>query len=329
MILAGDIGGTNTRLGYFDLEDRRPKSRLIEIFPSRKSNSLEEIVSQLIQKAPQKVEAACFGIAGPILDGVCTTPNLPWVVDSRKLAKLLGLDRVDLINDLEANAHGISVLRSEDLVELHAGKRDQRGNAGLISAGTGLGEAGLHCMGGEYQPFASEGGHVDFAPRNEIEIALLQYLLKKFEHVSYERVLSGPGLINIHRFLVDTGRGEEPAGLREQLAKENPGAVITKAALDRTDPLCEQAMDIFVSIYGAEAGNLALKVLATGGVFLGGGMAPRIVSRLQQPAFKEAFWSKGRMSRLLKDVPIHVIVNDKTALLGAARVAFFGVRIAR
>ena len=329
MILAGDIGGTNTRLGYFDLEANRPRNQFLEIFPSRKAQSLEEIVAQFIQKRPQPVDAACFGIAGPILDGVCTTPNLPWVVDSRKLAQLLRLERVDLINDLEANAHGISVLKAEDLVELHAGKPDIKGNAGLISAGTGLGEAGLHRIGGEYQPFASEGGHVDFAPRNEMEIALLQYLLKKFEHVSYERVLSGPGLINIHRFLVDTGRGPEPAWLKEQLAKENPGAVITKAALEKADPVCDQAMDIFVSIYGAEAGNLALKVLGTGGVFLGGGMAPRIVSRLQQPAFKEAFWSKGRMSKLLKDVPIQVIVNDKTALLGAARVAFFGVRISR
>jgi glucokinase len=329
MILAGDVGGTNTRLGLFDLEKNRPKLVTIEVFPSGQHQGLEQIVEQFLHRHSHEVTSACVGIAGPIKDGVCETPNLPWVADSRKLASLLHLDRVELINDLEANAHGISVLAPEDLVELYTGRPDPTGNAGLISAGTGLGEAGLHWVGDACQPFASEGGHVDFAPRNQLEIELLSYLLKVLGHVSYERVLSGPGLHNIYRFLVETGRGQEPPWLRDELHQKDPSAVISKVALERRAPVCEQALDMFVSIYGAEAGNLALKVLATGGIFIGGGIAPKILPKLKEPAFLEAFRAKGRMTDLLKDVPVHVIVNDKTALLGAARVAFFGIRMGR
>lgn len=329
MILAGDVGGTNTRLGLFELERNRPKLVTIQIFPSRKHQRLEDIVEEFLKQNSLPITAACIGIAGPIKEGICETPNLPWIADSKKLGEVLGLHRVELINDLEANAHGISVLTKDDLVLLNPGKLDPNGNAGLISAGTGLGEAGLHWVGEYYQPFASEGGHVDFAPRNEIEIELLAYLIKKLGHVSYERVLSGPGLLNIYRFLVETGRGEEPAWLRDEMQKHDPGAVITKMALEHRAPICELAQNIFVSIYGAEAGNLALKVLATGGIFIGGGIGPKILQSLKEPMFLEAFWSKGRMTSLLKAVPVQVIVNDKTALLGAARVAFFGIRMSR
>jgi glucokinase len=329
MILAGDVGGTNTRLGLFELERNRPKQVTIQIFPSGDYTSLQDIVEEFLKKNALPITGACIGIAGPIKDGVCETPNLPWIANSRNLGDLLGLHRVELINDLEANAHGISVLSKDDMVMLHPGNPEEDGNAGLISAGTGLGEAGLHWMGEYYQPFASEGGHVDFAPRNEVEIALLSYLLKVFGHVSYERVLSGPGLLNIYRFLLETGRADEPDWLRDEMQKKSPGAVISKVALEKRARICEMAHDIFVSIYGAEAGNLALKVLATGGIFIGGGIAPKILPCLKEPAFLEAFWSKGRMTALLKSCPVHVIVNDKTALLGAARVAFFGVRMTR
>lgn len=327
MILAGDVGGTNTRLGLFQLERNRPKQVTIQIYRSRQYSSLEEIVEQFIKDNPHPITAACIGIAGPIEAGVCQTPNLPWIADSRNVAEVLGLHQVELINDLEANAHGISTLSKNDLVVLHAGKRNASGNAGLISAGTGLGEAGLHWVGNYYQPFASEGGHVDFAPRNKIEIELLDYLLKIYGHVSFERVLSGPGLENIYKFLVETGRCKEPKWLRDEFRGQNPGAVISKMALERRSPICERAHDIFVSVYGAEAGNLALKLLATGGIFLGGGIAPKILPKLKERAFLEAFWSKGRMSVLLKSIPVRVITNDKTALLGAARVAFFGIRM--
>jgi glucokinase len=327
MILAGDVGGTNTRLGLFQLERNRPKQVTIQMFRSREHTSLEEIVEKFIETNPHPITAACIGIAGPIKDGICQTPNLPWIAKSRNVAEVLGLHQVELINDLEANAHGISTLSKNDLVVLHSGKAGSSGNAGLISAGTGLGEAGLHWVGNYYQPFASEGGHVDFAPRNKMELELLTYLLKVYGHVSYERVLSGPGLENIYRFLVDTGRFKEPKWLRDEMRKHDPSALISKLALECRSAICERAQEIFVSIYGAEAGNLALKLLATGGIFLGGGIAPKILPKLKEPRFLQAFWSKGRMSDLLKTVPVRVITNDKTALLGAARVAFFGIRM--
>jgi glucokinase len=195
------------------------------------------------------------------------------------------------------------------------------GSPGLFSAGTGLGEAGLLAEGDGYLPYPSEGGHSDFAPRDETEIALLQYLLKRFDHVSFERVLSGPGLHNIYQFLRDTGRGQEPPWLTQEISKRDPSAVISAEAMKGSSELCVRALDLFVSIYGAEAGNLALKGMATGGVFLGGGIAPKILTKLRQPAFLEAFTAKGRISKVLEAMPVRVILNDKTALLGAGRLA--------
>jgi glucokinase len=258
------------------------------------------------------------------------TTNLPWVVDSRQVATELGLDQVSLINDLYANAHGIALLGESDFVVLNAGLPHPAGNRALISAGTGLGEAGLFFDAkGGYHPFPSEGGHTDFAPRNDLEMELLRYLLGRFEHVSYERLLSGPGLHNIYEFLRDTGRGEEPAWLAEQIAAGDPSAAISKSALEGTSEICVQALDIFVSLYGAEAGNLALKMLATGGVYVGGGIAPRIIRKLSSTAFMKSFAGKGRLSNLLKEIPVRVITNDKTALLGAGRVAALAFADAR
>jgi glucokinase len=269
----------------------------------------------------EKVDAACFGLPGAVLNGQVSTPNLPWVVDAGHLAGEVGLGRVELINDLFANAHGIALLQDSDFVVLNPGTPSAAGSRALISAGTGLGEAGLLAEAGGYRPFPSEGGHADFAPRNELEIELLRHLLGRFGRVSYERVLSGPGLFNIYQFLRDTGRGEEPAWLAEQIAQGDPSAAITKSGLEGKAEISVQALDIFVSIYGAEAGNLALKIVATGGMFIGGGIAPKIVSKLKAPAFMDAFSEKGRMSPLLRDIPVRVITNDKTALLGAGRVA--------
>jgi glucokinase len=238
----------------------------------------------------------------------------------------LGLKSVELINDLLANAHGIAMLEPSDFVTINEGAPNASGNRALISAGTGLGEAGLIAEEKRYQPFPSEGGHSDFGPRNELEIELLRYLIARFSRVSYERVLSGPGLFNIYQFLRDTGRGVEPASLTEELEQGDPSAAIAKAALDGTYEICVQALDIFVSIYGAEAGNLALKLVATGGTFVGGGIAPKILAKLRGPAFMDAFKSKGRLTALLEDIPVRVITNDKTALLGAGRVAALSVR---
>jgi glucokinase len=323
MILAGDIGGTNTRLALFEslrLESLEP-SRL-EIFPSAQYAGLEAIAAQFIARAGAPVTAACFGIAGPVRDGVVRTSNLPWVVDARQLAAALGLKNVNLINDLEANAHGIALLQPSDFVTLNEGAAGSSGNCALISAGTGLGEAGLLAGATGLRPFASEGGHGDFAPRNELEIDLLRHLLGRWSHVSYERVLSGPGLFNIYQFLRDTGRASEPASLAQRIGKENPAAVIGETALAGAAGISVQALDIFASIYGAEAGNLALRIMATGGVFVGGGIAPKIVAKLRDSTFMKTFADKGRLSSLLGSIPVRVIVNEKTALLGAARVAF-------
>jgi glucokinase len=324
MILAGDIGGTNTRLAFIQAEGAHLEIVAEEIFPSREHAGLEAVLRRFISSHPIPVERAGFGVAGPVRNGRCEATNLPWVVDARQVARELGLEHVGLINDLEANAYGIAVLRPEDFLTLNAGAPDAEGNQAIIAAGTGLGEAGLYWDGKHHRPFATEGGHSTFAPRNELEMALLKYLLARFEHVSFERVLSGPGLFNIYGFLRDTGRAEEPAWLADQMRQQDPPAVITQAALNGKSALCVQALELFVSLYGAEAGNLALKVMATGGLYVGGGIAPRIIRQLMDSRFMDAFTDKGRLKPLMEAMPVRVILNDKTALLGAARCAALG-----
>ena len=323
MILAGDIGGTNTRLAYFAAEQERVRLVDCEVYPSRKYAALEDVLAEFAGSRKLPVERACFGVAGPVKRGRCVTSNLPWEVDARLLARQLDLETTLLINDLEANAYGIAALAPEDFVVLNEGEANATGNAALISAGTGLGEAGLHWERGRHAPFASEGGHTDFAPRNELEVELLFYLLRKHKRVSYERVLSGPGLYNIYQFLRDSGRGAEPPSLAEKLRDKDPAPIISQAALDGSSDLCVRALDMFVSLYGAEAGNLTLKLMATGGLYIGGGIAPRIIAKLRGPTFWTAFTTKGRLSPLLEATPVRVIMNDRTALLGAARLAAF------
>jgi glucokinase len=321
MILAGDIGGTNTRLAVVNLDQGRLRIEAKEIFPSREQPSLESALRKFIGRHPAPFEFVALGVAGPVRQGRCEAPNLPWIVDARSLARELQKERVELINDLEACAHGLTELGPKDFVVLNEGEAVVGGNAGLLAAGTGLGEAGLYWDGKKFHPFASEGGHVDFAPRNHLEMELLDYLLKRYSRVSVERVVSGPGLYNIYQFLRDTGRGEETPVLAEEIRRSAPPAVITREALEGENPLCLDALSLFVACYGAEAGNLAMKLLATGGIYLGGGIAPRIIPRLQQPDFMNAFTSKGRLSPLLHQIPVRVIHNPDTALLGAARYA--------
>jgi glucokinase len=321
MILAGDIGGTNTRLAYFAPEQDRVKLVELRIFLSRRYAALEEILHEFLDSGKLPIERASFGVAGPVKRGRCVTSNLPWEVDARLLARQLDLESALLVNDLEANAHGIALLGSEDFVTLNPGEPNAIGNAALIAAGTGLGEAGLHWERGRHVPFASEGGHVDFAPRDETEVELLFYLLRRLKRVSYERVLSGPGLYNIYQFLRDTGRAQEPSSFAEALRDRDPAPIISQAALDGSPEICVRALDMFVSFYGAEAGNLVLKLMATGGLYIGGGIAPRIVEKLRGPLFWAAFTTKGRLSPLLEATPVRVIMNDKTALLGAAKLA--------
>lgn len=328
MILAGDVGGTNTRLAFVKASNGRLTLIVQEVFPSREHANLEAVLRKFMSSHRLLVEQACFGVAGPVRHGRCDATNLPWVVDARQLAGALGLEAVGLINDLEANAYGIAALDPEDFAVLNPGAPDAEGNAAIIAAGTGLGEAGLYWDGTYHRPFATEGGHATFAPRTPVEMDLLRYLLTRFEHVSCERVVSGPGLLNIYRFLRDTGRGEEPAWLAERMRQQDAAAVVAQAALEGTSALSVQALDLFVSLYGAEAGNLALKVMATGGLFVGGGIAPKIIHKLKDSTFMEAFLAKGRMQPLLQAMPVRVILNDKTALLGAARCATLSATVA-
>jgi glucokinase len=321
MILAGDIGGTNARLALFNVEDGRFSLVSATVFPSREYSGLDQIVSEFLQASDQHPDRACFGIAGPVRNGRVETSNLPWIVESDRLANELQLKKVFLINDLEANAWGIADLDLKDAVTLNQVKGNPQGNQAVIAAGTGLGEAGMYWDGTQHQVFASEGGHTDFAPRNELEVELFRYLNTQYGHVSYERILSGPGLVNVFHFLRDTGRGTEPKWLTGEMQHSDAAAAISEAAMDGKCALCEQAVDIFVSVYAAEAGNLALKIMATGGVYLGGGIDPKMLPKLSGPLFMHAFAAKGRMQSLLEAIPVRVITNDKVALLGAARFA--------
>lgn len=322
MILAGDIGGTNTRIALFEGNASSLTLQRLEIYSSRDYETLEEIVRDFLFAVSVPIDGACFGVAGPVKHGRCVTSNLKWEVDSASLAKAVKLPSTHLINDVEANAYGISALSPEDFSVLNEGEANVAGNAALIAAGTGLGEAGLIARPNGYEPFASEGGHADFAPRDDLEMDLLRYLLRKFRRVSYERVLSGPGLYNLYQFFRDTHRADEPAWLANEIrGLQDPAPLISQAAVQGQSELCVLALDLFMSLYGAEAGNLALKMMATGGLYVGGGIAPKIIKKFQEPLFWKAFTNKGRLSPLLEEAPVRIILNDKTALLGAANLA--------
>jgi glucokinase len=321
MILAGDVGGTNARLAFFETSNGSVRMVSASVFPSREYRGLDEIVAKFVSSSNLHANIACFGVAGPVRNGRVEASNLPWIVESQRLADELKLPSALLINDLEANAWGIGALEPSDVVALNQVRGTPVGNQAIIAAGTGLGEAGMYWDGTRHHIFPSEGGHGDFAPRNDLEVDLFRYLCKRFGHVSYERVISGPGLVNLFHFLRDTGRGEEPQWLSQEILHSDPAAVISRAALSGKSPLCEHALDLFVSIYAAEAGNLALKMMTMGGIFLGGGIAPKILPKLASPLFMQAFAGKGRMQALLESIPVKVITNDKAALMGAARCA--------
>lgn len=321
MILAGDIGGTKTNLGLFDIDSNELKLRRLESYPSKNYPGLESIIAEFLETAGSgSVAAGCFGVAGPVVEGRSVTPNLPWVVASQALAERLSLASVTLINDLEATAHGIAELKAEEFVTLNDGE-PEIGNRALIAAGTGLGTASLFWNGERHVPSGSEGGHIDFAPRDKLEMQLLDHLLAKSSHVSVERVLSGPGLHTIYDFLRSVNFAEESSEVEARFAGRDPSSVIANAAIARESDLCVKALDMFVSIYGAAAGNVALVLKAIAGVYIGGGIAPKIIEKLKDGTFMKSFTAKGRLASLLEAIPVRVIMNDKTALLGAARVA--------
>jgi glucokinase len=320
MILAGDVGGTKVHLALYEFTNGKLEYSRDERYPAKEYSGLEEIVKEFL--AADKVTAACFGVPGPVRNGRLRLTNLPWTLDSRELATSLGITHVFLINDLEANGYGVAELATDQIYTLSEGDASQIGNRALIAAGTGLGEGLLIWNGHSHTPYPSEGGHTDFAPRNEDEIDLLRFLKQKYNgRISYERVVSGPGLTNIYEFLREVRGVDEPAWLTERMAAEDPNAVITELALAAKSEICEKALDMFVSIYGAEAGNLALKLLSVGGVYIGGGIAPRILEKLKDGTFMKAFTDKGRLSQLLINMPVRVILENRAALMGAAAYA--------
>ncbi len=321
-VLVGDIGGTKTILAVFST-DKGPRRPLAETtYQSSKYASFERMVGEFLEEVRLPVERACFGVAGPVVNSRARVTNLTWIVDRSALQSRFSLDSVSLINDLESVAYAIPILAPDDIHTLNAGTAVKGGSIAVLAPGTGLGEGYLTFDNGVYCAHASEGGHVSFAPVGPLQVGLLAYLNGKgYTHVSYERVCSGgQGIPNLYTFMKSTGL-EEPPWLAEQLAKsKDPTPVIFSAAHDpaRPCPLAAATVELFVSILGSEAGNLALKVLATGGIYLGGGIPPRIVQDLQVPAFQETLRSKGRFRQLLSDMPLHVIMNSKAGLLGAA-----------
>ena len=314
MILAGDIGGTKTNLALLARGETRNFLQE-KSFRSQEFPSLDAIIDEFLSpEQVRNIERVCFGIAGPIQDNRCHATNLSWVVDGPSLHRGIfqGKTPVFLINDLEANAWGIPLLQPDELFVLNLGER-KKGNQALISAGTGLGEAGMYFTGNKHIPFASEGGHVDFSPRDEEEIEMLRFFKTRFPHVSFERFLCGNGIELIYQFFL---------GEKEEQGDRIDAKSISEAALLNTCPVCVKALKKFISIYGGEAGNLALKFAAWGGIYIGGGIAPKILEALKSEAvFMKAFVSKGRFEPILSRIPVQVILNPKTALLGAARYA--------
>jgi len=320
MILAGDIGGTKTNLAYFIAEGQRLTARFVRSYPSQQYRSLTEVVERMLADHPADVTGAAFGIAGPVVDGRSKLTNLGWEVDASDVAKVLGVNSVGLVNDLQATAYGTLRLAPDEMMLLNPGIPQSKAPIAVIAAGTGLGESALVWDGKRYRAIPSEGGHTDFGPRNEVEIELLRFLNKKYRRTSYERIVAGPGFVNLYEFFRSKAEYPEPEWLREKIVSGDPSAEISQAGVEEKDQVCVRVVETIASLYGAEAGNLALKILATGGVYVCGGIAPKILPMIQKH-FMDAFVAKGRYANLMKQMPVRVVLNDKTALIGAAHYA--------
>jgi len=320
MILAGEIGATKTRLAAFENDGNKLATVVEKTYLSQQESSLPNIITNFVKTEGIPVHSACFGVAGPVRGKTSKISNLAWTINADELAGLLKLKSVGLINDLEAYAYGIDGLESKDFITLSEGSEDPVGNRAVISARTGLGVAGLYWDGFRHHPFACEGGHSSFSPGNELEIELLQYLHKKHGRVSVERVLSGPGIKSIYDFLRETGKEQESGSLKEQVASApDAPALISKLALEKKAPICQKTLSIFVGVYGSQTGDCALTFMSTGGIFVGGSIAAKILPLMQAPIFMESFLAKGRMRALLKDIPVKIVLNDNSGMLGAAR----------
>ena len=320
MILAGDIGASNSRLGIFRIENGSLHSERIAKYRNKDFPSFYEILDRFLDQNI-RVDGACFGVAGPVFKGVAELTNNAWTIEARQIESRLGDAPVWLINDMEATGYGLSRVTEQDLLTLNSGKKDEVSPAALIASGTGLGESILLRNGVGYVPIAGEWGHADFAPNNDIEDDFLSYMRERFGHVSNDRVLSGPGLVLMYEFFRDVVHLPADPAVAEQVERGDAGEVITRNALEGRCVLCSRALEMFVEIYGAESGNLALRSLARGGIYLGGGIAPKIRAKLTDGNFMKAFISKGRMQPLLEAIPVHVVLNDQTGLLGAAHYA--------
>lgn len=325
IILAGDIGGTKCNLAILNVLGDKFTIERNQRFPSAAYPSLNAILREFLEGETRSILAACFGVPGPVKHGRARPTNITWGVDASSISEEFSVTYVSLLNDLAANAYGISALKPEDFAVIQEGAADAEGNRCVVSPGTGLGEGGLFWDGKRHRVWACEGGHTDFAPRNELEIAMLEYFIKLYGHVSYERIVSGMGIENIYKFLRDTHRGKELPAVAAEMKTHDPGAVISKYAESGECPMCVQTIEIFLSCLGAEAGNMALKAMATGGVFLGGGIPAKMISQIKGVAFTHAFNDKGRLSALMETMPVKVILNDQAALLGAARYALDGI----
>jgi glucokinase len=323
LILAGDIGGTKTLLQIAEAGPDGCRPVLERRYDSHAYAGLLPMVSDMLQAAgAPSVAAACFGVAGPVEEGRAQVTNLPWRLDAAAIGAALGIPKVRLINDFQAVAYGIEGLGAEDLSTLQAGQPEPHGTRAVIGAGTGLGEGFMVWSGQHYEAMPSEGSHADFAPTDGVQAELLRHLQARFGHVSYERIVSGPGLVNVYEFLQASGHGQPSPELAAALASGgDPAAAISEFALKGQDPLAGLALDLFIQVYGAEAGNLALKVLAMGGVYVAGGIAPKIIDQLRAGGFVRAFSDKGRFAALLSRIPVHVVLNPKVGLMGALTVA--------
>jgi len=323
MILAGDIGGTKTTLALFEVSGNILELKVKHQFASKEYISFDEVLKAFkLKTSISKIEAACVGIAGPIIDGRCRTTNLSWNINVVDLQKQLHIDKIHLMNDLEATAYGMLYLSEDEFVDLNPDGRPFEGNRAVMAAGTGLGEAMLYYDGNNYHPIRSEGGHSDFASVTVQQDALLKWLRDRYAgHVSYERILSGPGIHILYEFLHDSGFAPEPANMMHIAEGNDPSEMVSKCALNERDPLCLEALRLFAEIYGAEAGNLALKSMSLGGVYIGGGIAPKILSVLTDKHFMNAFLGKGRFEELLRGMQVRISLNPETALLGAAHFA--------
>ncbi|MDE3152938.1 MAG: glucokinase [Gemmatimonadota bacterium] len=320
-VLAGDVGGTNARLAIVEIGDGTARIREERDYPSANYHGLSAIAARFLDETGARPERGCVAIAGPVIDGRVQTTNLPWTIEAADVAKTIGVDRFHLINDFFAVGAGLDLLRPDDLVTLQAGEPAERGPVAYLGAGTGLGVGFRLWDGTGYRVYASEGGHVDFAPRGDVQIELLRYLQRKYGRSSNERILSGNGLVDLYGFCAESGIAAEQAAVAREMRAEDPAAVVTAHALAGDDALCERALDLFVSVLGAVTGNLALIAVATGGVYLAGGIAPRIVERLRGDVFRSALHDQGRLSPMVAKAPVHVVMNTKVGLLGAAGYA--------